>query len=551
MAMTVPRASHNYLTSAKRLLIFDTELAAMSDGKSVNAVHIAIIPSLLRKAMHPNDVLTLVVDETMTRVGERLDWSREAEVRIVIKRILSAYKNLLLKDYDPATGVIPDWLPGEFHARWIEALEQGRRPDIGYNPGGFYVRSYGTKTNTGTGRTNESQGSGADSPPEKPKRQVLVLRPFVPFDVATLPPRSWLYGRHYQRRTVSLTAGPGGMGKSSNDMVEAIAMATARNLLGEQPEQRLRIWYHNGEDPREEINRRLAAICQHYKIPQEELPGYLWTTSGTEFPLRVAKGYAELKIDTVLVREISAAISENEIDVAIFDPLVTLHSVPEIDTGKMDTVIRLFAGVADDNDCGIELAHHVRKPAAGSNSDYDVHDIRGVGAITDAVRAARVLNRMNEKDAEAAGCGEPERLSRFRVDRAKGNYSPACVATWRQFVNIELVNGDEVGVVAPWDFPGQGAPTPEKDAADRKAEQVFLQLLGKFLAQGINVSANVGPTYAPAKFAEEREAKTARIGKAALKAAMNRLLDAGRIRNEPSGRTDRSSHRLVVAEQGT
>jgi hypothetical protein len=43
----------------------DAELAAMSGGKSVNAVHIAIIPSLLRKATHPDDALTLVVDETM------------------------------------------------------------------------------------------------------------------------------------------------------------------------------------------------------------------------------------------------------------------------------------------------------------------------------------------------------------------------------------------------------------------------------------------------------------------------------------------------------
>src|SRR5262245_1833953 len=336
------------------------------------------------------------------------------------------------------------------------------------------------------------------------------------------------------------------MGKSSNDMVEAIAMATCRNLLGEQPEERLRIWYHNGEDPRDEIDRRLAAICQHYKIPQEELQGYLWTTSGTEFPLRVAKGYANLEINTVLVQEISAAIGDNQIDVAIFDPLVTLHSVSEIDTGKMDAVIRTFAGIADDSDCGIELAHHVRKPAAGSASDYDVHDIRGVGAITDAVRAARVLNRMNVQDAEAAGCGETERLSRFRVDRAKGNYSPARAATWRQFINVELINGDEVGVVAPWDFPGQGAPTPEKAAADQKAEHVFLQLLDKFAAHGRNVSANSGPTYAPAKFAEEREAKTARVSKAALKAAMDRLLDRGHIRSEPYGRSDRSSHRLVA-----
>ena len=37
--------------------------------------------------------------------------------------------------------------------------------------------------------------------------------------------------------------------------------------------------------------------------------------------------------------------------------------------------------------------------------------------------------------------------------------------------------------------------------------------------------------YAPAKFAEEQEAKTAKVSKAALKAAMNRLLDAGRSQN--------------------
>ena len=266
---------------------------------------------------------------------------------------------------------------------------------------------------------------------------------------------------------------------------------------------------------------------------------------GHVFPLRVAKGYTNLEVNTALIRQISAAISDNQIDLAIFDPLVTLHSVSEVDSGKMDAVVRLFAGIGDENDAAIELAHHVRKPAAGSSADYDVHDIRGVAAITDAVRAARVLNRMNEKDAETAGCTEIERLSRFRVDRAKGNYSPAQAATWRQFVNIELINGDEVGVVAPWNFPGQGEQTPEKAAADQKAEHVFLQLLDKFVARGVNVSASTGPAYAPAKFAEEREAKAAKVSKAALKNAMTRLLDAGRVQSEPYGRSDRSSHRLV------
>ena len=131
------------------------------------------------------------------------------------------------------------------------------------------------------------------------------------------------------------------------------------------------------------------------------------------------------------------------------------------------------------------------------------------------------------------------------MDRAKGNYSPAQAATWRQFINIELINGDEVGVVALWNFPGQGGQTPEKTAADQKAEHVFLQLLDKFVARGVNVSARSGPSYAPAKFAEEREAKTAKVSKAAFKAAMNRLIDTGRIRSEPYGRSDRGSHLLV------
>ena len=523
----------------------DAEVAAMTNGAAVNDVQIRIIPSLLRKSEHPDDVLKFVVDETMTRIGTRLNWTREEEIRAVVKRIISAYKNLLLKDYDPTTGVIPSWLPGAFHERWIEALEEGRRPDVGYNRGGFYVRSYGPKGEAYTGAGASQDKPRTQKPPSG--RRVLVLRPFKPFDVAKLPPRTWLYGKHYQRRTVSLTAGPGGMGKSSLDMVEAVAMATCRSLLGEQPEEKLRVWFHNGEDPLDEINRRLAAICQYYNIPQEELQDQLWVTSGNEFPLRVAKGYTNLEVDAVLVRQISAAVSDNQIDLAIFDPFVTLHSVSEVDSGKMDAVVRLFAGIGDETDAAIEIAHHVRKPAPGAAADYDVHDIRGVAAITDAVRAARVLNRMNEKDAEAAGCTEIERLSRFRVDRAKGNYSPAQAATWRQFVSVELVNGDDVGVVAPWNFPGQGEQTPEKAAADQKAEHVFLQLLDKFITRGTNVSANTGNTYAPAKFAEEREAKTAKVSKAALKAAMNRLLDAGRIRSEPS-RSDGRSHRLVPSQ---
>ena len=212
----------------------------------------------------------------------------------------------------------------------------------------------------------------------------------------------------------------------------------------------------------------------------------------------MAQGYSNLVINEALVRQISSAIADNQIDVAILDPLVTLHSVSEQDNNKMDAIIRIFFGIADAHDCAFELAHHTRKLPPGSTADYTMDDGRGASATGDALRAARVLNRMSPKDAEDAGVGEVERLSRFRVDRAKGNYSaPAAATTWRQFLSVTLPNGDEVGVVAPWDFPGQGVDTPKKAAADRKAEEVFLQLLDKFTARGVNVNAGAGPNYAP------------------------------------------------------
>ena len=152
-------------------------------------------------------------------VGVRLGWRREEEVKHVRKRILAGYNKLLLKGYELADGV-PEWLPGEFHADWLERVTAGRHPTMGYNRSGFYVRSYEAE-DTGAGDQWTPNGASAL---KAPKKNVFVLRPFVPVDPATLPPREWLYGRHYQRRTVSATVAPGGFGKTTLCMVESVAM---------------------------------------------------------------------------------------------------------------------------------------------------------------------------------------------------------------------------------------------------------------------------------------------------------------------------------------
>jgi RecA-family ATPase len=331
-------------------------------------------------------------------------------------------------------------------------------------------------------------------------------------------------------------------------MVEDVSMASGRNLLDEPVRERLRVWYHNGEDTMDELNRRLAAICQHYKIPLDELAGWFFMTSGNEVPLRVAQGYNNLHIDHRLIKCIAESIGDNKIDVATFDPLVTLHGVPENDTGKMDAVIRIFAKIADDQNCAIELSHHTRKvPAGGTRDDLMIDDMRGPAALKDAMRAVRILNHMSPTDAEHAGIEEFERTSYFRVDRGKANNAPpAKFATWRRFVNVDLPNGDEVGVLTPWAFPGADAASPAKTEAELKAERIFLEILAKLTLAGRNVNASSGPGFAPAVFAKEREAKSDKISKAALGDAMRRLFDKGKIRIEDYMRAGHNAVRIVA-----
>jgi hypothetical protein len=445
-------------------------------------------------------------------------------------------------------------LSGQLYEKWCAATAAGQRTRLVWRrPHGLEVRIYQARPEPQTLNAAATTPDGNTvvtlTPPQ---RQAMpgapfVLRAFTPFNPATLPPRQFLFGRHYQRRTVGGTVAPGGTGKSTLEMVEAVSMATARNLLDEQPGERVRVWYHNGEDNMDELNRRVAAICQHYGIPLEELAGWFFMTSGNEVPLRVAKGYSTLMIDTPLIKCITEAIGDHKIDVATFDPLVTLHGVPENDTGKMDTVIRIFAGIADSQDCAIELSHHTRKLLPGAVGDYGVDDMRGAGSLKDAMRAVRMLNFMAPKEAEDAGIGEYERTSYFRVDRVKANNAPpAKVATWRKFVNVDLPNLDEVGVIVPWAFPGADAPpTPEKVEAERRVKHIFMETLRRLFLAGRFVGER-GAYNAPHVFAKEREARQAKISKAVLANAMRQLFDEGKIRLEEYSDANRHLRMRIV-----
>lgn len=292
--------------------------------------------------------------------------------------------------------------------------------------------------------------------------------PFEWINAESIAPRAWLYGNHLIRRFVSLTVSPGGIGKSSLVMMEALCMTSGENLLIDDkcrtPEP-LRVWYWNGEDPQDETQRRVIAAAMHHGLTPEKIGGRLFTDTGREQTItlgQIARG--EITLDDELFDDLEREIIARKIDVFILDPFVSAHRMGENDNNAIDAVIKRLGKLAERANCAVEIVHHVRKPGGGNKDATDVNDARGASALVGGVRSARVLNVMSEDIAkEIDGLAIEDRYSYFSVTNGKANMTKRSgEGKWRQLVDVDLGNGpvgisDRVGVVQHYKLPERAA----------------------------------------------------------------------------------------------
>ncbi len=306
---------------------------------------------------------------------------------------------------------------------------------------------------------------GADYPAGGRQTQISAT-PFLWTDPAAIPRRQWVYGHHLIRRFVSLTAAQGGAGKSSLLIADALSIASGRDIVGTPvyggP---CRVWLWNLEDPMDELQRRIAATAQHYGITEAEIGGRLFVDSGRQQGLCLAtQDHNGTRIVEPVADALIAEIKAHSIDVLMVDPFVSSHGVPENDNGAIDMVAKKWGAIADQTGCAIEIVHHLRK-LQGAEATAEAS--RGAIALVAAARSVRVLNRMTEDEAAKAGLEGPRGY--FRVADDKNNLAaPSNAADWFHLQSVLLANGDEVGVVTPWQWPD---PFEEVTTADLLAVQ--------------------------------------------------------------------------------
>lgn len=336
------------------------------------------------------------------------------------------------------------WDGGDNDPEWAEHEFARMHPPFAI--GASYLYEQAEKQADWRGRVEHFfRDAGADEDlrtllPEETPAPPIVPGRITLDDLADLPPRQWLYGTKISRKYVTFLASPGGVGKTAWTIAAALACATGETLLHDRPVKPLRVWLYNLEDDLLEVKRRLKAALMHYQLPGTVLDS-IRVTSGRDRRLCIV---AQGKLGPVVQPDYAAmvkALRDEQIDLLIADPVLRTHRVSENDNEAQDEVLRLFAQIGDEANCGVLLVHHFRK--GGQSGDMD--SMRGGSTQGGGARSVITMAAMSPEEAAKLGVPEERRRLHVRLDDAKNNMAPpARAAEWIVLSDVELGNGDEM-----------------------------------------------------------------------------------------------------------
>jgi RecA-family ATPase len=173
-------------------------------------------------------------------------------------------------------------------------------------------------------------------------------------------PRQWLYGRQLCCHFLSSLVAPGDVGKTTMRLTQAIELGTDHELLGHRIYRRCRVLVVSLEDDRDELWRRLLAICKHHGVDPAELKGWLFCRDliGAKL-VEAVDGERQLGALEPMLRR---AIERRRPDLVILDPFVKLHALDENKNPDMDFVCSQLIKLAQDYNIAIDSPAHTRQP---------------------------------------------------------------------------------------------------------------------------------------------------------------------------------------------
>lgn len=270
-------------------------------------------------------------------------------------------------------------------------------------------------------------------------------------DPATIRPRNWLMDRLLMIGKTSIILATGSVGKSTIVLIIAAHLALGKDFGEYKTKRPCKSIIYNGEDDKEEMSRRLLAVCMSYNFDFNEVRKHVMLLSYEELDLRVMTVAGRLPVvNDLLINQIVELASNPEVGLLALDPFVDIHHGEETDSVQMNAVMRILSDIAHRAQIAILLAHHTSKSGSErqENRIGNMDIARGSSSIVNKCRVAMTLLDASDQDCEQYGLQKQERHRYVRMDDAKMNLTlRSDKATWFEKEGVRIVSGDVVGVL--------------------------------------------------------------------------------------------------------
>ena len=297
----------------------------------------------------------------------------------------------------------------------------------------------------------------------------------------------------------------------------AVATVLGRDWIGSVPAAGP-VMFLSCEDDADEVRRRLEAIAAHYQSSRAELANklHVFDFVGRDAILGLPDRNGVIR-PTPLFDRLKREAIHIKPKLLMIDTVADTFGGNEIDRAHTRQFINLKRDLAISCDGAVVMSSHPSLTGISTGTGMS-----GSTAWHNGPRARGYFKKATEvKDDD------------LRVlEWKKNNYGPTgerLLLRWRNGVFV----------------PEPRAGSFDQMAADRKIEDLFIELLRRFTKEGRNVSNKASSTYAPTEFEKEPEAKERKASKDALADAMRRLFAADRIKVVTEGPPSRPRTRIV------
>lgn len=266
--------------------------------------------------------------------------------------------------------------------------------------------------------------------------------------------RPWLVNKLLMLGNTTVLAGMGAAGKSILCLVFAAHWAVGKDFAGFTLKSSgipLRTIIYNAEDDMMEQSRRLAAICDVFKLNYIDVCKNLALMDDSQGDLVVAAAVRDkIEANELGISHISNTIIEQKANVVIFDPLINIHRCNENDNAHMTFTFRQLRRIARNANASILVPDHVTKGSV-MHEKGDPDSLRGAGAKINSARLAFILSTITKEDAAEFGLRDPSSI--VRLDNAKTQFfkKTAQAMGWFEWKSHSLPTGDSVGVPVVFD----------------------------------------------------------------------------------------------------